>query len=281
MLRYLKRVLLVILALSIVLYGYGYYKTRMLRDDDGPVIEADSESVTISVSDPESALLEGIRAHDAKDGDVTPSLVVQGFSTFLEPGRRQAVIAAFDSDNNVTKKTIDVRYGDYTPPRFLLDGPLVFPAGTAESRIFRALRASDCLDGDLGDKIVVQLEDAETYFDPSSAGTTRFICSVTNSGGETAYLPVTVSVTDPESGDAGTVLLTQYLVYLSRGGMFDAEGFVRGIAEDGEVLPADMSRIRISDPVNTNASGAYEVVYSLLGEDGKPVSDIYLPVIVE
>ena len=50
--------------------------------------------------------------------------MVEELSNFIEKGRRQATVAAFDSDNNVTKTVREVIYEDYVSPRFALAEPL-------------------------------------------------------------------------------------------------------------------------------------------------------------
>ena len=56
MLRILKRCLGAAVLLSLVLFGLGYYRTRNLRDTDGPQIILDAASITVSVTDGEEAL---------------------------------------------------------------------------------------------------------------------------------------------------------------------------------------------------------------------------------
>lgn len=60
------------------------------------------------------ALLAGVTATDAEDGDVTASLLVEGISGRNDDGTVQVTYAAFDSNHHVTKATRAVRYTDYT-----------------------------------------------------------------------------------------------------------------------------------------------------------------------
>ena len=78
----LKRfsILFFILALSVFI-TYSVY-TMMNTDKDGPKITVKNDLLKISVKDPEKDLLDGIQAKDAKDGDVSNTLIVESISNF-------------------------------------------------------------------------------------------------------------------------------------------------------------------------------------------------------
>lgn len=52
-----------------------------------PVIEMDSESVMVSVTGGDEAILKGVEAIDAKDGETTENIFIESRSAFIEPGR--------------------------------------------------------------------------------------------------------------------------------------------------------------------------------------------------
>ena len=282
MYRIVQRALYILLALSVALFGIGYYQTRVLRDPDGPTITMEGESFTVSVGDKDESLLRGIHAQDRKDGDVTSSLVIQGLSNFVEKGRRQATIAAFDSDNNVTKVTREIRYSDYVSPRFSLEHPLSFPIGTQESQIVGAIHVQDCLDGDLSGEVTVELEDQDAWLDTSLEGTICLVYTVVNSAGDVAELPVTVQIYQNSQYSRATQLqLSSNLVYLERGASFDPWSYVSGMEKGGEKIPLNRQLVKVSDPVDTSTPGVYEVLYTVTEEDSENVTRLRLPVIVE
>lgn len=87
------------------------------EDREGPEITID-ESVEITWNpDMEKAeLLEGVSAKDAKEGDVTDSLVVESVKTDTKnPGQVIVTYVAKDSSSNVTKKNRNVPSGDAAP----------------------------------------------------------------------------------------------------------------------------------------------------------------------
>ena len=282
MYRIVQRVLWILLILAAALYGLGYYQTRMLRDTEGPIITVEEDTILVSVTDSEESLLRGIRAYDRKDGDVTASLVLQEMSNFIEKGRRQITVAAFDNDNNVSKATREIRYIDYVSPRFSLTQPLSFPSGTQESRLTEAFQVQDCLDGDLSGDISVELEDPDSWMDLSNVSETRLVCTVINSAGDVAELPLTLSVYDPSEYNRGTkLLLSQFLAYLERGASFDPWSYVAGMEKYCEEIPLNRRLVELSNPVDTSRPGVYEVLYTVSDEENDYVTSVRLPVIVE
>ena len=93
-------VLLVAAVGAFTAYNYRYYTNK---DTLGPVIEMDESEIYVSVRDPESQLLYGVTATDAKDGDVTDLMMVEGVSNFIDKDTRRVSYVAFDNDNHVSK----------------------------------------------------------------------------------------------------------------------------------------------------------------------------------
>ncbi len=282
MLRVLKHVLAIALFASALLFALGYYRTRMLRDHNGPRIAMEEESILVSVEDGEDVLLRGVRAMDDKDGDVTASLVLQDLTNFVEQGRRQMTVAAFDSDNNVAKATREVVYSDYVPPHFSLDRPLSFPIGTQEAELVRPVHVQDCLDGDLSGEVCVELEDPDAWIDTSIEGDSRLVYTVVNSAGDVVELPLTIQIYNRTEYNRGTTLeLSDYLVYVPRYAPFDPRYYILGMQRYGESIPLALGQVQISNPVDTAVPGVYEVLYTVSDESNDIVTRLRLPVIVE
>ena len=60
----------ILLVISVIIFGIFQYKEKVGKDQSGPVFSVESDTITISVKDDESALMSGITASDAKDGDL-------------------------------------------------------------------------------------------------------------------------------------------------------------------------------------------------------------------
>lgn len=296
--RILKWTSLVIAALAAAAcIGALLYQKE--RDVEGPVIQMDADTVEISVTAPESEMLAGITAADAKDGDVTDSLVVETLSGLVADNERTASIAAFDSDDHVTKVTRKIRYTDYVKPEFRLSAPFSFAAGTKTSSVTAGLRATDCLDGDISYRISRSNAEGSTL-DLNVPGTYRMDFSVSNSAGDMEKFTATVEVYEREE-DLPGISLKEAMVYLSRGEEFSPEQYLKSVSVDGqqylesdgrlisaealrkgqleqallaqtgeEYVPAYQDEdiygweyITIRNPVDTAIPGWYEVSYSV------------------
>lgn len=251
------------------------------RDTEGPVISMDADTIEISVGDPEENILSGVTAQDAKDGDVTVSLVVESLSNFVADGERIASIAAFDSDNHVTKVTRTVHYRDYTVPHFSMSAPFSFALGTELNTISSVLSAIDCLDGDVTRRIVCSSAEGNALR-TDLPGSYRMEFSVSNSAGDIEKFTATVEIYDTRE-DIPNITLTDSLIYLSVGSGFDPLQYLKTITVDGvgyqmvdgnmvrpnvEGEVYDLNNIVIDNPVNTEAPGWYEVSYTVTSSIG-------------
>lgn len=256
---------------------YQSWRGRAL-DTQPPVITVPSEPLELSVQDDPAQLLQGIRAYDAKDGDVTTSVVVESVYGAVAQRQFQVTYAAFDRAGNVAKAKRAVLYTDYESPRFSLSAPLIFrPSGTSD--IFGALDAADVFDGSLKDRIKGTILSGEGQIYELGEHVVQF--RVTNSLGDTAYLTAPVLVTD--QADNAAITLTQYLVYLEPEDAFDAAEYLdswQAGAQRTRLHGTDGSiKVQIDDPVDTSVPGTYCVEYT--AESGQYHARTRLIVVVE
>jgi hypothetical protein len=268
---------LVIFMLSLVAFvGFDRYEAYR-KDTLEPEITFENDSLTVSVNATEQELLQDVTAFDQKEGDVTASVIIEKISKFTSPGKRTITYAAFDSSNNVAKKDRESVYSDYTAPRYSLSQPLIFNVG--EDDILKYLTVTDCIDGDLSGNIKYD-EKSYTFGDYEGTYETKFM--VTNSAGDTAYLPVDVEFRYPgyeKSEYIPKLLLKEYLVYCKMGKAFNAWNYIDkvllgnttytilpGVA-DG-VTTISRSNISVKSNVNIGQAGVYEVNYSMTTEEG-------------
>lgn len=278
MIRLIRRMSILLFAAALLVYLGSSYYLDSRSDTNGPVITMGSDTITVSVHATEEELLDGITARDEKDGDVTSSLLVEKMGVFAIKGQRQITVAAFDSHGNVTKKQRTICYSDYESPRVSVTEPLRIPVNSTTSLI-NYIRAEDCLDGNITDS--VQITQNGKTVTSSMPGEYPMKIMVSNSVGDLVEIPVTVEIYDYSRENLRPApLLTEYLIYLPAGSKFRAESYLEGIklrgkeyiwakldAEDKqpEILKED---IRISDPVDTDEPGVYEVTYTAEDEDG-------------
>ena len=195
----MKKLTPVILAVALALSVLGVLGTRIYQaaayGGAAPEILFDSEVISVPTGADDAALLAGVTATDAEDGDVTASLVVEGVSGRNDDGTVRVTYAAFDSNHHVTKATRAVRYTDYVKPRFTL--------------------------------VKIALTDGSSL---AISGTHTAELRVTNSLGDTAAVPVTVEVTAGDPNPA-RITLTEYLIYLPAGSGYAPMDYVAGVGD--------------------------------------------------
>lgn len=256
-----------LLVLLIILSGAVFLGYNMLKDyrtdAAAPEIQMGDKIPEISVEDPKSVLLQDITATDDVDGDVTASLVVESVSLLNSDGDLLVKYAAFDRAGNVAKAQREARYTDYESPRFTMEGPLLYPAGTSFD-VLDTVGATDVIDGDIQHRVRATAQEAYSI---AEEGTHPVKFQVTNSLGETITRVFPVEVYQSELYEAD-LELTDYLVYLQTGDEFDPEDYLDCFTLMGEEislrygLPEDYT-LKVSGTVHTRIPGTYAVKYRL------------------
>lgn len=256
---------LLLLLVLICCGGFAAYQILWTQayDRDPPQITMDSDELTLSVSDPESALLQGVTATDPQDGDVTDSLVVESVRGVVAEQEFTVTYAAFDDAGNVAKAQRTVHYSDYVSPKFQLTGALLFRSGTSPD-IFSVLEAEDVVDGDLTDRIKATLTSGNQQISEPGEYTVEF--RVTNSLGDTSYFEAPIRVVAAE-GAAAEVKLTEYLVYVTKGDKFQPKEYLDTMKAGSETVAlgrynADVF-IDVDSNVDTDTPGTYWVDYTI------------------
>ena len=256
--------LLMVLAVATGLFaGYHLWVHNRL-DTTGPVLTVEEGLLEISVKDRETALMQGVRAVDDRDGDVTASILVESIYGISEDHVITVTYAAFDRAGNVTKIQRKIRFVDYQSPRFEAYGSLTF-SGNTSFDLMDYVGAYDVLEGDIRRRVHATLiSDTKAV---SAEGNHQVKLMVTNSLGDTAEVVIPVMVYSPEWYSAD-VMLTDYLIYLKQGDNFRAEDYLKTFLLRGDPInisrgvPADIG-VEIHNAVRTDVPGVYEVSYIL------------------
>ena len=278
--RRLKRLSVALFIVSLILMGVHIYKVRVLDDRKGPVFYMNSRTVEVSVKDEQEALIKGLTAIDAKDGDISDSIIVESVGPFTGTGSRIVNYAAFDSDNHVTHTKREMIYTDYEPSRFHLSRPLSFAMNTVN--ILNGISVEDSIDGDLT-RNVRMMSDSE--IDTAHVGEYSARLKATNSAGGISYLPVTVEIYDASVFHRLPLLnLKEYVAYVERGSDFEERDYLTSIVINGTsyslteeegtygknptTAQMEMQRtisydmVDIESEVDTDVTGYYEILYS-------------------
>ena len=280
MLRRTRIFVIIFFLFSVSVWGGYKIYARSHADTSSPVITMDETSVTVSVEDGDKGILEGVRAEDKKDGDLTDQIFIESRSNFIEKGRFTVTFAVADSDNHVSKASREVTYSDYHSPRFELSQPLKFQT-TSETmddlNIAANLSASDVIDGNISNKIRIS---GDYSISGTIPGDYPMEFLVTNSMGDTTRFPVTVTIySSSEESALPAIRLKYYLVNTSVGNEIDLESLVEEVSyhgysyhqasdgkfysgeydKDGQPLMFDAAQLHLSTDVDFNTPGVYEV----------------------
>ena len=268
--RSLRIVAVILFAVSLLFAGWANHRYFSQLNTDHPVIENSVEELEISVKDAPDAIFTGLTATDATDGDLTDRIMVASVSHFLEPATVRVKYVVFDSHNNSATLTRRVHYTDYTAPVFTLDKAPVYTVGSSFD-LLKHIRVTDCLDGDISDRIRVVSNMVNNY----SVGNYPVVLEVSNSCGDTAQITIWVSYLSKET--TATVALGQYIVYHQQGETFEPMQWVTSVT-DRHNVSLSTEHIEVQGNLDVNTPGVYSLVYSYA--DGKLSGQSTLMVVV-
>ena len=264
--------ILILLIILCVVCFVGYRVVdRTSTDTVPPVITSDGSVPQVSVNDPKTVLTQGLTALDDRNGDVTASLVVESVELLDADGTIRVKCAAFDRSGNVAKITREAKYVDYESPRFVLKAPLLYKSGITFD-VLSNVGAVDPLDGDIQHRVRATALGNDSI---SNLGSHQVCFQVTNTLGETVSLTLPVEVYSGEQYSA-TLTLTDYLIYVPVGTVFDARDYLGEFSLRGERtrltggLPEGFTML-LTGSVNTQEPGVYALDYRVTRHEGSGV----------
>ena len=272
------RLQLLLLAVAVVM-GILYIANDLFMyrrfDRSTPEITFDTDVLEVSVNVTEEELLNGVKATDKKDGDVTDTVIIESISKMVGDHQRVITYAAFDQDNHVGKAQRKMRYTDYTAPRFSLEEPLKADSVNAEMLdILKPLHATDCIDGDLTSQIVVM--DTEMLSMSADVMMAQYEVQVTNSCGDVVTLKLPVKFLMNNTGEFADVKLFEYLIYCKVGENVNLDSYIESVSGIGREYGAE--DLTISSDLNTSIPGVYTATYTLKTEQVSASTDLVIVV---
>ena len=257
--RYLRIFAVVIFVVSLLFAFWANVRYNNNTNRDFPVLHNQYPELTLSVDDPPEAIMKGLTAEDATDGDITDRIMVASTSHFLEDNTISVKYVVFDSHNNSATTTRRVTYTDYQSPRFSLTKSPVYTRGEPFD-LLDYITATDDLDGDITDRIRVVTNAVSNY----NTGMYPFIIEVSNSCGDTQQLTIWVSYKDKSNNVK--INLHEHILYLEQGDDFEPKDWIASVFDD-QNQPLDMDKIRIMGNLDPQTPGCYQMLYTY--EDGK------------
>ena len=233
--------------------GYNAYAEKN-TDTTYPTIECQSDTLKVSCSATEADLLQGVTAHDEKDGDLTSQILVDSISNFITPGESNIHYVVFDKDNHKATITRKIQYTDYEAPKFELTEPLIYTDKDAITVLDR-IKASDKIEGNITSRIKVNNITQSSDIKKEASVNVE----VSNQFGDvqTLTLPISIKLSSRLQTE---ITLKKYLVYVKRGQAFDAEQYLSKVTSyEGESI--DKDKVKVVSKVDTKKAGVYEVNY--------------------
>ena len=250
---------------STVIFGFILFD-RYTSDTTVPKIVCVTSEIELPVNATDAEMLAGVTATDAKDGDLTPKVMVEGISQFIEYGVANITYAVCDSDNHVSKITRRVRFTDYKSPRIYAVRDLTFVVNTAVN-FDGMITASDVIDGNISNRIKL----IASNVDVSKVGSYRITASVSNSMGDVSTMEFEVLVKEKPESNA-QIELSTYTVYVKPGTKdFDPMSYVKNVT-DINGTDADLSAVTFKSGVNVSKEGVYTVTYYFTDLNGDTAS---------
>lgn len=251
--RILERITLLVFAAALLLFAGSKAYSHFFVDSTPPTITCDSDTVELHLGQSREALLQGVSAHDNKDGDITAQIMVQGVTQLIGSNTAKVTYVVFDKANNMASCTRTVRYLDYQKPFFSMDRPAIYPLNATVTLLDR-LYAHDVVDGDISGNIRIVSQNVNS----KEPGTYSVTAQVSNSLGDTDTVNLKVIITDrADEGEPELPVLSQYIVYLHQGAAFDPAQY---IAEP------ERWAVSVEHQVDTSVPGTYHVSYTYGGD---------------
>jgi len=157
-------------------------------DNTAPVITINGNS-TITTAEGQNPDIPEVLAFDDVDGDITNQIIIENNVDINTPGTYTIVYTSTDSSGNSSTETITVIV-EADLPVLVIDGPNTITILQGEDFIFPTITASDGIDGDLSDQIVI----ANGQVPTNVPGTYTITVSVTDSSGNMVTETITVIV---------------------------------------------------------------------------------------
>ncbi len=211
MMRVLRIGIASLFAVTLVVFGWFWYKAEIKADKSYPVITIEGDLIEVDIDAPNEELLAGVTAYDAKDGNLTDRVIVESISKFTEIGVCKVYYAVCDNDNHVASAMRKIRYKGYTSPRFYMNRSLCFSQlDTIDAA--SVIGAKDVLDGDISENIIITSLDYEF----GVTGIYSVKAEVSNSKGDQISITVPMIVED-RNINAPVIALKDYLIYIKKG----------------------------------------------------------------
>lgn len=253
--KYIEKAVLVILAISLILFGGAIVKDYILSDSSKPTITSTQDEISVPCDYTYEQMTAGLSAHDDKDGDLTDHILVGHMSRFIEPGVCDITYVVFDSSQHSASLTRRVHFSDYESPQVRSSSALVFALGEGNhQQLLSRLSVYDMIEGELKDHV----SSTSSNVSYSTEGRYYITVEASNNYGDSSSVRLPVHIVN-SSDIRQTIRLNQYIVYVNQGDDFSASDLISD-EQSGSLTKSQVSVA--SSSVDTSKAGVYEVRYT-------------------
>ena len=244
-----------------ILTGWTVYLDYTV-DRTPPEIVDNLGPISVSVADPEDALLQGLTASDNRDGDLTDKIIVERISSFAEHGVVSVDYVVFDQAGNLNRYTRTVTYEDYASPRLHLKSPLLYQVGE-DIAIMDKLKLVDCQGNDITHRLKIQTSNVND----SQVGQYEFTASAVTDMGDEVFVRLPVNIMSYDA-NAPIIELSEYLAYTKVGEPFSPTDYITGV-KDMNGFTIHISEVFIFSQVNLDQPGGGQYRMEVIDGNGR------------
>lgn len=231
------------------------------RDVEGPEIVLDNSKSNLYTKDMTTEdLLEGVKATDEKDGDVSDSLTVENVYPNENGNRVTVIFVAKDSSNNVTKHTYIMETEEHTDDEM-----------SDESNAEEEIEVSREQNEESGDGEETDKKPGETLEEQEDENLTEEEKAQKREEQKIAGL----NPQDPK------FYLNTYYLKIAKGTSIERLSYVKDIQDDKDASNVLYRKIQITGDVDVNTPGTYELTYYVIDSDGNTSNGAVLTIVVE
>lgn len=243
-------IIVMLFAISIMLF--------LFEDREPPVITIEDSDITYQEGDNRDVLLQGVKAVDKVEGDVSGSLTIESVRVLSDGDKISVMYAARDSKNNVTKKERILNYRKDESDDREGSGDTGEAADSSEINDDQ-YSAVTSPEGENNSQDTVNNPGDENDWQDTAEGETTDNQGTEDQTEESVEEAPLVSTGDP------VIKLNTYEVTIEAGGYFNPMNYIQDAVDD---VDDAWRRIRIVGNYNINTPGEYTLEYSITDSDG-------------
>ena len=198
----------------------------------------------------------GYTAIDDTDGNITSRVTVTGSVNVNVPGVYRLEYRVADTAGNFSEavRVVEVILVDDTPPVLTLLGGQVTQVNQGGSFAEPGYTATDNVDGDITNKVVVT-----GTVNTNVPGGYTLTYTVSDAAGNTSTATRTVEVISVDTTPPVLTLLGNQAMQISQGGTFADPGYTAIDNVDGDIT----NKVTVTGSVNANTPGSYTLTYTV------------------